>query len=602
MPASDRPYMGAIAYAGGVTFRVWAPFARSVCVAGTFNDWSSQASPLFSEGNGCWSVDDPGANVLDEYKFVIEDVSGDLLWKNDPYARELTQSRGNSVIAETYASLPAAPSDYRTPTWDELVIYELHVGTFVFDPTSRKGRGTFRSVTSKLDYLRDLGINAIEIMASGEYLTDISWGYNPSYIFAIESDYGGPNGFRSFVNAAHERGIAVIADVVYNHLGPTDLDLWQFDGWHEDGHGGIYFYNDERRVTPWGDTRPDYGRPEVRQYLCDNALRWLEQRYADGLRWDATGWIRNIYGNNDPSNDIPDGWRLMQWINDQKNQRQPWKLSIAEDLQQNDWITRNTAAGGAGFDAQWDAAFVHPVRRAITPASDDARDLFSVRDAIRFRYNDDALHRVIYTESRDEVANGKARVPEEIWPGNASSWFSKKRSILGAALVFTAPGIPMIFQGQEFLEDRWFDDGVELDWHKSRLNAGICTLYRDFIRLRRNWFDNTRGLRGEHVNVYHVNNTDKLLAFHRWEHGGAGDDVVVVMNFANRGYDSYNLGFPREGFWRVRLNTDWSGYSSSFSNASGYDTAAYSGRADDMPCNANIGIGPYSVLILSQDH
>ena len=116
----------------------------------------------------------------------------------------------------------------------------------------------------------------------------------------------------------HVRGIAVIFDVVYNHLGPADLDLWKFDGWSptgRDDEGGIYFYNDWRKKTPWGDTRPDYGRGEVRQYLRDNALRWLEERYCDGLRWDATGWIRNVWGsNNDPGSDIPDGWRMMRWI------------------------------------------------------------------------------------------------------------------------------------------------------------------------------------------------------------------------------------------------------------------------------------------------
>src|SRR5205085_10147408 len=146
----------------------------------------------------------------------------------------------------------------------------------------------------------------------------------------------------------------------------------------------------------------------------------------------------------------------------------------------------------------------------------------------------DAARRVIYTESHDEVANGHARVPEEIWPGNAASWFSRKRSTLGAALVFAAPGIPMIFQGQEFLEDKYFQDSVPLDWTKLTTHAGIHALYRDVIRLRRNWFNQTRGLRGQRINVHHVNDVDKLLAFHRWENGGAGDDVGVVVTFANR--------------------------------------------------------------------
>jgi len=143
-----------------------------------------------------------------------------------------------------------------------------------------------------------------------------------------------------------------------------------------------------------------------------------------------------------------------------------------------------------------------------------------------------AMQRVIYTESHDEVVNGKSRVPEEIWPGHADRWFSRKRSTLGATMVFTAPGIPMIFQGQEFLEDGFFQDTDPLNWGRLRTFGGIHLLYRDLIRLRRNWFNHTRGLRGQHINVHHVNNAEEVIAFHRWEHGGPGDDVVVVANFA----------------------------------------------------------------------
>jgi 1,4-alpha-glucan branching enzyme len=208
---------------------------------------------------------------------------------------------------------------------------------------------------------------------------------------------------------------------------------------------------------------------------------------------------------------------------------------------------------------------------------------------------------VIYTESHDEVANGKARVPEEIWPGNPGSWFSRKRSTLGAALVFTAPGMPMIFQGQEMLEDQWFRDVDPLDWTKLETFAGIVRLYRDLIRLRRNWFDRTRGLRGQHVNAYHVNNEDKVLAFHRWENGGPGDDVVVVINAANRDYSAYTVGFPRAGEWKVRFNSDWEGYSPDFGNWPSYDTMAAASGLHGLPASANVGIGPYSAVILSQE-
>ncbi len=181
------------------------------------------------------------------------------------------------------------------------------------------------------------------------------------------------------------------------------------------------------------------------------------------------------------------------------------------------------------------------------------------------------------------------------------SWFSKKRSTIGAALVFTTPGIPMIFQGQEFLEDQWFHDNDLVDWSKLEHYGGIQLLYRDLIRLRRNWFNTTRGLRGQGAQVHHVNNADKLLAFHRWDQGGPRDDVVVVANLANRSYDSYSIGFPRAGLWRARCNSDWAGYDGTFSDHLSYDAVAGPDGRDGMPFSGNIGIGPYSVIILSQD-
>lgn len=144
------------------------------------------------------------------------------------------------------------------------------------------------------------------------------WATNPSSIFAVESDYGGPDALKDFVKAAHQHGLAVILDVVYNHMGPSDLDLWRFDGWYENEGGGIYFYNDGRATTPWGATRPDYGRSEVRQYLRNNTLMWLDEYHIDGLRWDSTLYMRNVIGeNNAKASDIPEAWALMQWINEE---------------------------------------------------------------------------------------------------------------------------------------------------------------------------------------------------------------------------------------------------------------------------------------------
>jgi 1,4-alpha-glucan branching enzyme len=597
---TSRPGMGSVPYEQGATFRVWAPNADSVAVAGSFNEWSTQAHPLTHEGNGFWSADVDGAKVGDGYKYVIVHRGTELRpWRQDPYARAMASSVGASLIDDP--DYDWGPESFRMPDWDELVIYELHTGTYNDEPGGDPGG--LAGVVERLDHLVELGVTAIQVLPPAEFPGGFSWGYNPSSIFAVETDYGGPQALRNLIRAAHDHGLAVLCDVVYNHFGPADLGTWRFDGWHEPGKGGIYFYNDWRDRTPWGHTRPDYGRPEVRRYLQDNALMWLEQFRFDGLRWDATSYIRNVDGNADPGTDLADGWRLLGQINSEIDARQPWKLSIAEDMQNNEWLTKGTAIGGAGFDTQWDAGFVHPVRHALTQVRDEDRDMHAVRAAVEHRYNDYALQRVIYTESHDEVAklNGKARLPEDITPGDADGYFAKKRSVLGAVLVFTAPGIPMIFQGQEFLEDGSWHDDDPLDWSKRDAHPGILQLYRDLIALRRNRSYTTGGLRSPRVEVHHVNDTDKVLAFHRFADGGPRDSVIVVINMANRAHERYTIGVPRKGLWRVRFNSDWAGYDPDFGNQPSFDTNSRPHAMDGMPHSNDIGLGAYSAVVLSQD-
>jgi 1,4-alpha-glucan branching enzyme len=594
--------MGAIPSAKGVTFRVWAPHAEKVYVTGTFNDWSKTSTPLAREENGYWSTDVSEAKVGDEYRYLIHtptDWNLPPLSRIDPYARKVTNSIGNGVIYDPKA-FDWGDDTFHIASWNEIVIYEMHIGTFNVKEEGQPG--TLDSAIEKLPYLNNLGINAVEVMPVMEFSGDFSWGYNPAHPFAVESIYGGPDALKRFVKAAHEQGIAVIVDVVYNHLGPSDLALWQFDGWSENDKGGIYFYNDRRSSTPWGETRPDYGRGEVRQYLLDHALMWLEDYHADGLRWDAITYIKNIVGSDSsPANEIPDGWSLMQWINHEIQQRFPGKIGIAEDMKVNAWVTQSTGAGGAGFNAQWDSEFVNPVRQSIIARDDGLRDVDAVCRAIGYQYDKDVFRRVIFTESHDEIANGRARVPEEIWPGRVDSWFSKKRSTLGSALVLTSPGVPMLFQGQELLEDRWFQDKVPIDWTRIEDEGGILKMYRDLIALRRNLSGMTRGLCGQNFQIYHVDHEAKLIAFHRWDVLGPHDSVVVVVNMANQNRDGYVIGFPRAGFWKTRFNSDSYNYGPNFANHPTPDVEVHEKGNDGLPCSGEIGIGPYTVVIFSQD-
>jgi len=588
--------MGAIPHAAGTTFRVWAPNASAVAVVGPFNDWDPKATPLAAETNGYWAADVPDLGPGTEYKFWLRTGKAELT-RNDPYAREVTHSAGSSVVPTL--DFDWEDDHFEMPAWNTLVIYELHVGTF--NPQTPDQPGTFLDVVAKLDYLRELGINAIEVMPPTEFPGGRSWGYNPSHPFALETDYGGPQAFKELVKQAHRHGIAVLLDVVYNHFGPGDLDLWQFDGWQENDGGGIYFYNDWRAETPWGHNRPDYSRPEVRQYIRDNALMWLEDYRVDGLRCDSISHIRNVDGSSDPSRDLPEGWSLMKWINEEIQAKMPWKITIAEDLLGNEYITRPTTQDGQGFASQWDAAFVNILRDALTTPDDADRHLPAVAGTLAQTYNGDAFQRVIYTESHDEVANGKSRVAEEIMPGEAASWFPKKRTTLGAALVFTAPGVPMIFQGQEFLADGYFSDDQPLQWQRAADLRGLVSLYRDLITLRRNQRGTTRGLTGQHTDVFHLNDDDKTLAFRRWDQGGPADDTIILTNFADVSHESYTIGLPAAGRWHVRFNSDWQGYDQEFGNFESVTTEAEAGEYDGQPFHASFGLAPYSVLIISQD-
>ena len=585
--------MGHMLSADGVAFRVWAPHAHQASVVGTFNNWDGLAHPMQSEQNGNWYVEISGAKVGDQYKYQFTTDQG-VLMRIDPYAREVTSSVGDAIVHDP--NFNWEDDDFRMPSWNRLAIYELHVGTFNDDDPYRPGH--FISITARLEHLKQLGINAIQIMPVGQFAGMRSWGYNPSHLFAVDSDYGGSIGFKRFIKRAHQVGIALILDVVFNHLGRSDLDLWQFDGWSENNRGGIYFYNDDRAVTPWGETRPDYGRGEVRSYILDNVKMWLEEYHIDGLRLDSTLYIRNQ--GEDRASEIPDGWSLLQAINETVARQTGNQITIAEDLQSNVWITKDVGAGGAGFGSQWDLHFVRPIREAVIASQDQNRSLSSIRDAILYRYNDDAFERVIYSESHDDVANGQARVPQEVSPDDPTGWYAQKRSTMAAVMVFTAPGIPMLFQGQEFLEGEWSRDTVPVDWHQQEEFRGIIRMYRDLIKLRLNEADFTRGLCGQFTQVYHLNEECKVLAFHRWDQGGPADDVVVIANFSHQPQQEYIVGFPAIGHWTLRFNSDWQGYSELFDGHPSGDIDAEPTGRDTLPFQASVSLAPYSALIYSQ--
>ena len=589
MPEHDhhRPGLGSMPHEGGTAFRVWAPNADAVSVTGSFTEWSPDGHPMEAEDGGHWYADVAGVGPGAEYQFVIH--NGDQrLMRIDPRARAVTNSSGNGVVYDRNG-FDWQDDGFVCPPHDQLVIYETHIGSYLAD----SGRpGDLAGLAGKLDYLVALGVNAIELMPVAEFAGDYSWGYNPSNPFAVEHTYGGPDLLKAFVREAHRHGIAVIVDVVLNHFGPSDLALWQFDGWSEDGKGGIYFYNDERSSTPWGETRPDYGREQVRAYLHDNALMWLDEYHLDGLRFDATLYIRTIDGLG--TGDLPEGWDLMRAITTSVRESRPDKILIAEDLQ-NDAALTTFGEGGAGFHAQWDAGFVHPVRQALTAVGDSERSMLELAEAIGA--DGDPFARIIYTESHDEVANGKLRgsprrstAPTQAAgpprnarrsasaspsPATASRCSSRVRSSSRTSgSVTTCPSTGSV-------------PSSSATSCGSPGTSSVCAATSTPPRA---------GLTGDGFALLHLDDEAKTLA---WARTRGEEAAVVVANVSAEPRD-ITTAMPSAGHWTVRFNSDASTYSALFAGHETHDVDAVDVPGDDVPARGTVSVGAYSLVVLTR--
>ncbi len=580
--------LGAILHHDGVEFRVWAPFAAGVAIASpyTYYDHGNKVD-MTSEGDGYWSIFLKDVEAGQSYKFFV-DTGKEILERNDPRGRALTASEnGASIVADNEYDWGDDISFQRP--MHEHIIYELHIGTF--NRRDASTQGTFYDAIEKLDYLKELGITMIEIMPVTSMAYGNGWGYNPNSIFSIENSYGGRRGLMDFVKACHDRCIGVIADVVYNHFFPEN-ELWRWDGWYENDQGGIYFYNDERGITPWG-CRPDFGRPEVRQFILDNIVMWFTEFHMDGIRLDSTAYMRNTLGNNDdPTHDIPDAWSLLHEIATVAHKIRPHSLMVAEDNSGNSYLTRPTDQGGCGLDTQWGLNFPHAIRTAMGLSAPYPND---IGDQLLFRYNDNAFERVIFSDSHDTAANGHVRINEAVTPGQAASLEARQQTIIASAITLTAAGIPMLLQGQEFMQEGTFNDWKELEWEKADQFAGIVLAHKHLIALRLNTYGNTAGLLGQHTDIFHRNDTNHVLGYHRWDKGGIGDDVLIVANFGGESFTTYDITLPIPGSWRVRFNSSWRGYGSDFHEET-IDLLT-----TNKAGNVTFAIPKRSILILSQD-
>ncbi|MCX8028630.1 MAG: alpha-amylase family glycosyl hydrolase [Brevinematales bacterium] len=589
-------YFGAT-YSGGTYytthFSFYAPNARKVYVAGDFNSWNPTNTPMrLSRNREIWWAAVNNTSPGQQYKFVVERHDRTLVWVSDPAARKQVHSTGNSVIvsqAYTWAT-------WTRPTHDYYNIYQIHIRTFFTNGSDYSGWGTFNTAINMFNYITNLGITAVEPLPIQEFAGDLSWGYNYVFHYAPETSYAGGGtssagtniiSLKNFVNEAHKRGLAVILDLVFNHQGASDDPIAIFDPAADWNNPDTYWYSGS---TPWGP-RFNYSNPMVRKFLVDSARYFMEFFRVDGFRFDATAYINN--------------WDFMQFVTDSLRAIDSRVLLIAEHLPNDAWVTRKKAAGGAGFDSQWNVNLSHELKKLFTSGPSTV-DINSIANYIVADYlnngldnqSPNGLFAIQYHVSHDEAANGKQRPSADLV--NRGSWGNSEydaqgQMITAVATAVMARGIPMLFFGEEFLEgywpnnQKWFRDDVPITWANLNNIRATNTMraVRDLNWIRRN----NAAVRFDQIGVLHINNTDKVIAFRRGYGTGSGD-IYVIINYNKQSYSSYGIPFPSAGTWNLIFAHPSGAYGDPWADVYLTNPVNYSGSG-----NVNIKIPEYGVLI-----
>lgn len=419
-------------------FRVWAPAAERVDVRIGERDW-----PLARGNGGWWQVEIDAAGPGTDYGFVLNGSGAVLPDPRSPRQPHGVHGRSQVVDHAAFAWTDGAWRGSSFPAFKDAVIYELHVGTFT-------PQGTLAAAAERLAYLKELGVTHVELMPVASFPGTHGWGYDGVDLFAPQEAYGGPDGLKRFVDAAHAHGLAALLDVVYNHLGPSGNYLAQF---------GPYFTS--RHCTPWGDAVnfDDAGSDEVRRFFIDNAKMWLRDYHFDGLRLDA------VHAYVDHSA-VPFMEQLAVEVRALERETGRRYTLIAESDLNDPRVIAPHERGGCGLDAQWSDDFHHALFALLTgeragyyadfgAMKDLAKSLRAgfVYDGQHSEYRGRAHGRPLegiplwrllgYAQNHDQVGN---RAQGE----RLDMLVSRGRAKIAAALVMTAPFVPLIFQGEEW--------------------------------------------------------------------------------------------------------------------------------------------------------
>jgi 1,4-alpha-glucan branching enzyme len=593
----------------GVSFGVWAPNARRVSVVGDFCGWDGRIFPMRSLGaSGVFELFVPEIKPGALYKYEMVTGEGMIRVKTDPFALKLEQSPGTASIVQAEGTYRWGDTEWMTRRgnkghWDVLhepvLIYEVHLGSWARVPEEGNRPLSYREIAPRLaEHVTRLGFTHVELLPVMEHPFYGSWGYQVSGYYAPTSRYGTPDDFRFFVDTLHKQGIGVILDWVPAHFPKDDYALRRFDG------TALFEHADPRlgEHPDWGTLIFNYGRNEVRNFLVANALFWLEEFHADGLRVDAVAsmlyldysrkageWMRNRFGGRENLEAI----EFLKQFNETIAAEEPGCFTVAEESTAWPNVTKPTSEGGLGFTFKWNMGWMH-----------DTLEYFEKDPLYRFHHHDQLTFAMMYEYnehfimplSHDEVVHLKGSLYTKM-PGDHWQKLANLRLLL--AYMMTRPGKKLLFMGTELATYGEWDHERSLDWHLIQQEPYRAAFHEYMRRLGHVYREESAFWREDPSweGFSWIDVADRANSVMSYLRRDGARHAVVILNMTPVPRELYRVGVPASGSYRKLISSDdpqWGG--SGFGAADHFSTqrSAFHG----YPQSVSLTLPPLGAVIL----
>ena len=546
----------------GVVFRVWAPTARSVSVAGDFNNWNNEANYMYNIGYGVWEVFVEGVKEFCTYKYCIESEYGDRLMKADPYAFHAQTRPGQASVVYDIESYSWNDSEWFNKRKENNIssspmnIYEIHAGSWRKYPD-----GNFFNYQKLADelipYLKEMHYTHVQLMPIMEYPYDGSWGFQTTGYYAPTSRYGTPSDFMAFVDKLHGEGIGVILDWVPSNFPTDDFGLARFDG------SPLYESNDPKtsKRDSWGTCLFNYARFEVTSFLVSCAMFWLDKYHIDGLRIGALSsmlyldygkaegeWEPNKFGGKENLDAVD----FVKRLNKAVHMYHPDVMMFAEENTSWPKLTHKIEDGGLGFDFKWNMGWMNDMLHYMSLNS--MWRPFN-HDSLTFSFYYAFSEKFLLPISHDEVSHGKGSLIKQM-PGKYDEQFAGVRAFI--TYMYAHPGKKLVFMGTEIGQfDEWnHEEAIQWDLLEFEKHKKLRTFFKELNKFYldcKPLYELDTVWKGFDW-IHHDDYTNSVIAFKRTDKNG--DEIVSVCNFQPIRRDEYCIGVPKYGLYDEVFNSD----------------------------------------------